>query len=375
MEKMCPGFGRLLLLAMNRMDANDQEDVAAHVSSCENCAQDFELAQKLFQNAIEEKASSLVTSDLNYDDFDRLADDYFLNQLDDKELAGFYNRLISSPQALRLFCKKADALCGEPSASEIELIDAIHARGFESRVQKEIARHTIKPVPVLSQVQTAIRIFIESFRAPALKWAAVATMVLISGIWLWRDSMNSQLDGPLAVYLGQAAKLTSNDLVPSGKTFEVLPEVNYRGPRDQLPAETGLGRLLNEAVQSDPDNAFLRNKLGIYLYFEGDIDGAEEQLLKATELEESNANYHSDLAMVLAKKDEYDRAEASLARALKLRPNAPLVLYNQALLLQKSGRKEEAADAWQKFVENGEGHVEENLIILAKLRIKNLTTR
>ena len=74
----------------------------------------------------------------------------------------------------------------------------------------------------------------------------------------------------------------------------------------------------------------------------GEIDEAETSYQRAYDLDRNFADSHGGLALVHALRGRTDDAEAAIRRALRLNPQCPTALYAQTLLLEASGRGDEA---------------------------------
>ncbi|MFP4180431.1 MAG: tetratricopeptide repeat protein [Spirochaetaceae bacterium] len=121
-------------------------------------------------------------------------------------------------------------------------------------------------------------------------------------------------------------------------------------------------RLLGEAVQEDPENRTLYtgyiNALlveGIRKFKSGLYDDAEEIFLFISSSEvihspgEGGILPHLYLGMIHRLKGEFDRALEDYRRALAYSPNDELITYRIAMLLQKTGKREESDGLFRRL--------------------------
>jgi Flp pilus assembly protein TadD len=104
--------------------------------------------------------------------------------------------------------------------------------------------------------------------------------------------------------------------------------------RDESPQDAG--RELRCAVTLDPLSAGYHHDLGCFLMKNGDLDGAEPFLEKASELAPGTPAYRSSLTICYAKKGRTAEAVASAGKETELSPNSPHAFAFMASLLARS---------------------------------------
>ncbi|MEM9553641.1 MAG: serine/threonine-protein kinase [Acidobacteriota bacterium] len=135
-------------------------------------------------------------------------------------------------------------------------------------------------------------------------------------------------------------------------------------------AYMGLGRLHEEvlddqdaalaayekAVDVRPDSREHRDILGIFLWHQGDLDGAARQFSRSIELAPDSVFAYTNLAGVFFMKGDYASASTLLQQALEIRPSAG-IYSNLGTIRFYQGRYSEAIAPFQKAVETPEGRV------------------
>ena len=100
--------------------------------------------------------------------------------------------------------------------------------------------------------------------------------------------------------------------------------------------------VLLRATAAMPDHIGTWHALAWVELMRGEIDEAETSYQRAFDLDRNFADSHGGLALVHALRGRTDDAEAAIRRALRLNPQCPTALYAQTLLLEASGRGDEA---------------------------------
>lgn len=100
--------------------------------------------------------------------------------------------------------------------------------------------------------------------------------------------------------------------------------------------------VLQHAVVAMPDHIGTWHALAWVDLLDGDIDAAETSFQHAYDLDRNFADSHGGLALIHALRGRDDEAEAAIRRALRLNPQCPTALYAQVLLLEDTGRENEA---------------------------------
>src|SRR5689334_12499896 len=97
----------------------------------------------------------------------------------------------------------------------------------------------------------------------------------------------------------------------------------------------------------DPLGASELHALGLHRMEVGDLTGAIEYLWRAVALRPGIPAFHVDLAEVYRSLGDLTRAEGCCHIALKLRPDYPEGWNTLGLVLQGTGRREEAIDSFR----------------------------
>jgi Tfp pilus assembly protein PilF len=111
--------------------------------------------------------------------------------------------------------------------------------------------------------------------------------------------------------------------------------------------------LLEETIEQEPDNAYLRNFRGQVLFFAGRYEEAVEALLGALELDPHLSDAHNNLGIVydaMGRKNEAEK-QYRLALADPAYPTPEKVYSNLGVLYSSQGRDREAIDELRRAVE------------------------
>lgn len=103
------------------------------------------------------------------------------------------------------------------------------------------------------------------------------------------------------------------------------------------------------AVALQPKNASFRYALGNACKAKGDDAKAAEAYAKALELDSKLNEARLGLGYCHGRMGDFDRAIAATAAYLEAVPDDPAALNNLAILYEKAGRSEEAANTWTRL--------------------------
>jgi len=118
-----------------------------------------------------------------------------------------------------------------------------------------------------------------------------------------------------------------------------------RGDIDQAIA------FVNSILVDEPDNAQVRNVLGLALYKSGDLEGARDQYLEALEDDPKFPEAYFNLGNAYKMLGETAQAESSFVRAIRYQKRFVLAHYNLGVLYMNSGRKDDAIAQFRRAVD------------------------
>lgn len=108
---------------------------------------------------------------------------------------------------------------------------------------------------------------------------------------------------------------------------------------------------LEADVKDKPDDAMLRQKLGILQYKNGQLDNAIASWTKASELDPNNVDTRNYLGKVLLEKQQYAEAADQFKKVLELDGNMATAYYNLAVVQELLGQPQAAVENYKKYVE------------------------
>ncbi|PZO79897.1 MAG: TonB-dependent receptor [Mesorhizobium amorphae] len=158
--------------------------------------------------------------------------------------------------------------------------------------------------------------------------------------------------GPAAAF-AQAVTVAFLDGLPAA--LEIIHDAEARFPREAgLPAiRAQIALTLDDRDQAreavaralaiDPDDAAaLEARASLRASYEGDLDGAEEDLRRAVEIAPGSSSAWNTLGLVQAGREANREAEAAFRRSIALDPNDPVGYANLAVFLLEQDRVAEA---------------------------------
>ncbi len=110
--------------------------------------------------------------------------------------------------------------------------------------------------------------------------------------------------------------------------------------------------LFGSVVRTDPGSSVGHFNLGNSLRDAGDLEGAEREWLEALRLDPANSGAMTQLGSFAAVKGDLVKAEHWFKAALDVDPANAMARFNLALVLEKTGRPEEAAAQYDHFLKN-----------------------
>lgn len=109
---------------------------------------------------------------------------------------------------------------------------------------------------------------------------------------------------------------------------------------------------VNAILADEPENAQIRNILGLALYKSGDAEGSVEQYLRALEDDPGFPEAHFNLGNSLQVLGRVEEAEAQFSEAVRLQKKFVLARYNLGKIRENSGRTDEALAEYRRCVKD-----------------------
>lgn len=111
-----------------------------------------------------------------------------------------------------------------------------------------------------------------------------------------------------------------------------------------------LVQLLEKALKSVPNNAFVLNGLGSAYGSQGKFDLAIKTLLKAIEANPKSSGAYTNLGVAFLKKGDTSKAEQSFKKAVEMNKTDPMAWFNLGSFYSERGKIKEAEPALEKAV-------------------------
>jgi tetratricopeptide (TPR) repeat protein len=110
--------------------------------------------------------------------------------------------------------------------------------------------------------------------------------------------------------------------------------------------------LFGSVVRAEPGSSFGHFNLGNSLRAAGDLDGAEREWRETLRLDSAHSGAMTQLGSFAAIKGDFGTAEQWFRAAADADPGNAMARFNLALVLEKTGRSEEAAVQYDLFLRN-----------------------
>jgi protein O-GlcNAc transferase len=187
--------------------------------------------------------------------------------------------------------------------------------------------------------------------------------------------------GDAASHLSAAdAALVRNDLPAAEKEYQDAAALDPRSSQAQF----GLGNVYvrqsrfpeaekayKAALAIDPSIAAAQTNLGVAYYQMGQLGKAADALAAALDLDPNDAKTLYLMAVVRLQENKLPEAEQLLAKAQTADPNLPEVYYGLGVLYRLKGQKEDAINAFEKFLAIGPGQ-DPNAVDRARQELESL---
>jgi len=111
--------------------------------------------------------------------------------------------------------------------------------------------------------------------------------------------------------------------------------------------------LFSEAITMRENSSYAHHMLGLSLYEQDNLDGAQSSFQRALVLKPGNAKAHLYLGNIAGKGRRYQQAQEHFLTALKLDSTLTEAYFNLSLLFLQQKKKKEATDYYAKALENG----------------------
>jgi superkiller protein 3 len=110
-------------------------------------------------------------------------------------------------------------------------------------------------------------------------------------------------------------------------------------------------QLYKQVLSIDPQAAIAHQQLGQSALTSGNFYLAKEELTKASDLDQGNANTHVLLSLAYRQLSQFDSARSELQKAVKLDPKNYGALFQLGSLYASGGKNDLAAQTFQRVVE------------------------
>lgn len=284
---------------------------------------------------------------------DELIENYMLGELSSNERQRFKKYFLTTPRRRR----------------KLMMVEGLKERASVKEAQAivEVSREQTTPTTKVSKVRMVEKPtwWNRPFQ-PRWKIAAFAALILVAvlGIWrafLYKSPVERGLIALNAAYQQQRpleSRVTGMSYAPySGKRGGEPENVDYRA-RD-------LSQSLLLAAASDNPNPYSLHALGRFYLAQKEFDKAILQFGEALKSSPDDAQMHADLGAALLEQAKVFRdggedgkameklaeSQQHLSTALRLNPSLLEAMFNRALVLEELMLREQAREAWQKYLE------------------------
>jgi len=179
--------------------------------------------------------------------------------------------------------------------------------------------------------------------------AALVAAIFFAGAPTFRNWRATVHAGAGMKNLKQEWTITVDDLRPAEDLRENMFTETHGSEHKELADE--IESKFHAALAWDEKNRTARFGLATYRYFIKDLNTADS--LVAVLLQENPQDFEvwNNRGLIAARRDDSTAALAALAHALQIRPDYAIAAYNRAALLHQLGRRAEAREAWQNYLQ------------------------
>ena len=184
--------------------------------------------------------------------------------------------------------------------------------------------------------------------------AVLGTGLAVAGGCAKTDPMKDRFSRP------NYMAVTDKDLkdAPMADAPSILPQTHYAAGR-LFESQGLIGKAIEQyhrAVILHHDYAEAHHRLGRTLSIAGQHDEALKALARAAELAPKNVAYRNDLGFELIYHEKWEAAESQLRQAISLSPKFSRAHINLALVLSRTGRFDEAEQAFRAVLPEPDVH-------------------
>lgn len=158
--------------------------------------------------------------------------------------------------------------------------------------------------------------------------------------------------GVLAALLISAALARCTQAKPAGSADALFQQGNAAFEQGNL-AEAE--QAFKQALEIDNTNAAYWTNLGVTYYSLGQLADAEQAFMNGLAAEPDDAELHYLLGATYLQLDRLDDAQSNLQTATELDPNLAEPYYGLGALYQLQGKRADAIQAFERFLEIGTG--------------------
>ncbi len=109
-------------------------------------------------------------------------------------------------------------------------------------------------------------------------------------------------------------------------------------------------KIYDELLKENYQSAELQNNYGLALFYLDKLDEAIEKFKKAIEIDATFALPYANIGLVYMNMGEYEKAEQFFLEALEREPENPETHYNIAVTNYRLGKKNEALNHYEAFI-------------------------
>mgnify|MGYP003790397425 CR=1 FL=1 len=152
---------------------------------------------------------------------------------------------------------------------------------------------------------------------------------------------------PTRATVESVSRYAQHPVLQNAETFFALGLVRMY----KLSDVDGAEQALQKAIEMDPRWSWSHNLLGVVLYTRGDKEAGLRSLNRAMELSPEWSRPHNDLAILYRQDGDWDKALEHAAEAIRIDPEHPIPYYNYGVILYMMGEREEAQAQFQHVLE------------------------
>lgn len=347
---------KLLAFHDNQLSAAENADIKTHLDTCTFCAENLSLLTHHKPPVKIPPAVGAETAHKTTCPTPEIIGKYITHELPPSEHHELERHLTGCVNCRHQLATILESSSEPVSEDEKRTLAALPPFDISESVQQVISLlpQTATPPSILERLAGWIYPHIPGSDRlrPAWKIALAPAIILLICLAGYQPFRKWQADrhADLAITrLQNAWTITDDDLRPAND-FRLSIFSQTHSPEETPGADT-VETEFHRALQWDEKNHAARLGLATYRCFTGDWEAADSIITLLIDENAQDFAAWNNRGLITAQREDSTAALAAFERALQIRPDYATAAYNRADLLHRLGRRDQAIQAWQNYLQ------------------------